>query len=71
MELSDTMHGNPMQTAEPNGVRSSDWLAIYTLGIGGGVGREILRSKARNIKYNPYEFTRPLMHIIIVPGIID
>jgi hypothetical protein len=26
LELSDTMHGTPMQTVEPNGVRSSDWL---------------------------------------------
>jgi hypothetical protein len=25
-ELSDTMHGEPMQTGQPNGVRSSDWL---------------------------------------------
>ena len=27
-ELSDTMHGIPMQTARPNGVRSSDWLGL-------------------------------------------
>jgi len=29
MELSDTMHGIPMQTGRPNGVRSSDWLAFF------------------------------------------
>jgi len=23
------MHGNPMQTDRPNGVRSSDWLGLY------------------------------------------
>jgi len=28
LELSDTMHGKPMQTGRPNGVRSSDWLDI-------------------------------------------
>ena len=28
LELSDAMHGIPMQTGEPNGVRSSDWLNI-------------------------------------------
>ena len=65
------MHGIPMQTVEPNGVRSSDWLANYSLGIGGGVGHEILRLKALITKYNPYEFTRPLMHIIIVAGAFD
>jgi len=26
LEPSDTMHGDPMQTGQPNGVRSSDWL---------------------------------------------
>jgi hypothetical protein len=28
MELSDTMHDSPMQTGQPNGVRSSDWLGM-------------------------------------------
>ncbi len=26
LELSDTIHGIPMQSGRPNGVRSSDWL---------------------------------------------
>ena len=30
MELSDTMLGNPMQTGQPNGVRSSDLLGIFS-----------------------------------------
>lgn len=29
MELSDTMHGIPMQTGRPSGVRSGDWLATF------------------------------------------
>jgi len=29
LELSDTMHVTPMQTGQPNGVRSSDWLADF------------------------------------------
>jgi hypothetical protein len=28
LELSDTMLDPPMQTGRPNGVRSSDWLAL-------------------------------------------
>jgi len=31
MELSDTMHGTPMQIGQPNGVRSSDWLGYINL----------------------------------------
>jgi hypothetical protein len=28
LELSDTMHDEPMQSDRPNGVRSSDWFGI-------------------------------------------
>jgi hypothetical protein len=34
LELSDTMHGTPMQTGRPNGVRSSDWLDLFLAFIG-------------------------------------
>jgi len=33
LELSDTMHDEPMQTGRPNGVRSSDWLDDWLMDV--------------------------------------
>jgi hypothetical protein len=38
LELGDTMHGNPIQTRRPNGVRFSDWLDLIAL-LGGGISQ--------------------------------
>jgi len=68
LELSDTVHGSPMQINQPNGVRSSDFLAMYFV-----PSHDVHRSEKpnvlglRNCKYrNPF-FSRVGSDPLVIP----
>jgi hypothetical protein len=72
MELSDTMHGIPMQTSQPNGVRSSDWLDALGWGFMGSSvplndGIACLKDWISKLLIDPFEDFVLLTEHISVP----